>query len=70
MAMLKEAQVAPMLGVSIPTLRGWRHRHMGPSYVKLSGRAVRYDSSVIQAWIESQTVETAHPPVKLAKRAE
>jgi hypothetical protein len=32
MALLKEAQVEQHLGVSMPTLRSWRCRGIGPAY--------------------------------------
>ena len=36
-----EREVAARLGISAVTLRAWRHRGIGPAFVRL-GRAVRY----------------------------
>lgn len=53
-ALLKESQVAEHLGVSLPTLRSWRSRGIGPAYVKL-GRGkkspVRYHHRDLEAYI-------------------
>jgi DNA-binding transcriptional regulator YiaG len=38
---LTETQAAEHLGLSIATLRAWRHRAKGPRFVRF-GRAVRY----------------------------
>lgn len=49
-ALLKER-----LGVSftIQTLANWRVAKRGPAYLKI-GRAVRYNISDVEAWIEAQ----------------
>ena len=38
---LTEREVADLLGLSVATLRAWRHRGQGPRFLRL-GRAVRY----------------------------
>lgn len=52
--LLKESQVAERLGVSMPTLRSWRSRGIGPAYVKLgTGKKspVRYDHRDLEQYI-------------------
>ena len=44
--LLKETQVAELLGVSVMTLRKWRSERRGPAYIKL-GRSVRYSPKEI-----------------------
>lgn len=39
---VNEKKAAQTLGVAVQTLRNWRHLGKGPSYLKLSGRLVRY----------------------------
>lgn len=56
--LLTEKQAAPVLGVSVPTLQGWRFRGVGPKYRKL-GRAVRYAMEDLQAFADDCVVETA-----------
>ena len=51
-ALLTEKELAPLLSVSLPTLRAWRLKRQGPGFVKL-GSAVRYRPSDIQDWIAS-----------------
>jgi predicted DNA-binding transcriptional regulator AlpA len=38
---LTEREVSDLLGLSVATLRAWRHRGQGPRFLRL-GRAVRY----------------------------
>ena len=48
--LLNERQVADLIGVSVATIRHWRHRGKGPSYLKI-GPLVRYDPRAIQRWL-------------------
>jgi predicted DNA-binding transcriptional regulator AlpA len=48
--LLGEAEAARILGLSVKTLRRWRWAGQGPGFRKL-GRAVRYASSDLQAYI-------------------
>ncbi|MBK9171069.1 MAG: hypothetical protein IPM24_26920 [Bryobacterales bacterium] len=51
--LLKEADVAEMLGVSILTLRKWRCYGKGPEFRRLARRVVRYPSAGILRYVES-----------------
>ena len=50
---LTEVEVAKLLNISRRTLQGWRLRGEGPSFEKF-GRLVRYNRSVLDAWIGGQ----------------
>lgn len=54
---LKETELAEIYGLSVKTLQGWRHRHIGPPYLKI-GRSVRYDPDAVDAYFAAKTVET------------
>ena len=49
---LTEHEVASRLGLSVTTLRAWRLKSKGPSFVRF-GRAVRYLEGDLQRFVES-----------------
>ena len=52
--LLTENAVAARLGLSPATLRNWRVNGLGPPFVRLSRRAVRYEAEVVDEWIASR----------------
>lgn len=48
---MNEIAAAKLLGLSVATLRAWRHRQRGPRFVKF-GRSVRYLVPDLEAFIE------------------
>ena len=54
---LTESQVAEQLGLSVATLRAWRHRGRGPRFVRF-GRAVRYLPADLDAFVRASAVDT------------
>ena len=50
--LLDETKAARILGLSVKTLRRWRWAGKGPAFRKI-GRAVRYASSDLEAFIVS-----------------
>jgi predicted DNA-binding transcriptional regulator AlpA len=52
--LLKEAEVADFLNVSVLTLRRWRWQRRGPRFVKL-GRAVRYRPEEVEDFVRCGT---------------
>jgi len=52
--LLTENEVAARLGLSPATLRNWRVKGLGPPFVRLSPRAVRYEAEVVDEWIASR----------------
>ncbi len=49
--LLTEGAVATRLSLSPATLRNWRVKGLGPPFVRLSLRAVRYQAEVVDEWI-------------------
>ncbi len=48
--LLSEHEAASLLGISLPTLRRWRYRRRGPSFVRFR-RTIRYRRADIVAFI-------------------
>jgi predicted DNA-binding transcriptional regulator AlpA len=53
---LNTAQAAEMLGVQPATLRGWKSQRVGPPFIQLSPRCVRYAESDIRLYAEERRV--------------
>ena len=53
----REKTVSEKLQVSVQTLRNWRHKGVGPPYVKL-GRAVRYDLQQVSEFLDDHKIAT------------
>ena len=53
---LTERQVAEQLGLSVATLRAWRHRGKGPRFLRL-GRSVRYLPADVDEFVRASTVD-------------
>ena len=54
---LTEREVAERLGLSVATLRAWRHRSKGPRFLRL-GRSVRYLPSDVDEFVRASAVDT------------
>ena len=52
-----ERQVAEQLGLSVATLRAWRHRGKGPRFLRL-GRSVRYLPADVDEFVRASAVDT------------
>ena len=50
--LLTEKEVSAEYGVKIKTLQMWRWRRQGPAFIRISSRAVRYERSEIEAWLD------------------
>jgi excisionase family DNA binding protein len=53
---LTETQVAEQLGLSVATLRAWRHRGRGPRFLRF-GRAVRCFQSDLNDFVRASAVD-------------
>lgn len=51
-------QVAGRLDVSIRTLADWRRRKTGPVYLQISYRTLRYPSTRLEEWLQTQLKTT------------
>ena len=56
--MLNQEEAARFLHVQPRTLESWRQRRIGPRFVRYSLRCVRYRSQDLQAWLDSQSIDT------------
>lgn len=54
--MLTPTEVCELLSVTPETLRMWRKRRQGPSYVKLGHRTVRYWKHDVEAWVATKGI--------------
>jgi len=58
--LLSQRQVALRLGVSARTIEGWRARGVGPPFLRLSARAVRYRAVDLEQWLDQRRVADEH----------
>jgi hypothetical protein len=56
--MLNQEEAAQFLHVQPRTLESWRQRRIGPRFVRYSMRCVRYRAQDLQAWLDSQSIDT------------
>jgi predicted DNA-binding transcriptional regulator AlpA len=63
--LLSDRELAAELRLSQQTLQLWRMRGIGPAFVKLSPKCVRYRRSAVVAWLESRAANSTadHPHV-------
>lgn len=59
-SMLGERAAAQLLGVTPSCLRTWRARRMGPPYLRLAKRAIRYQLADLLLWASTRRVEPNH----------
>ena len=53
---LNTAQAAELMGISPATLRGWKAQRIGPPFIQLSPRCVRYDERDIRQYVNERRV--------------
>jgi predicted DNA-binding transcriptional regulator AlpA len=58
---LTEREVSELLGLSVATLRAWRHRGQGPRFLRL-GRAVRYLPADLEDFVRASAVDAGTEP--------
>lgn len=51
--LISEVEVALLLGIAIATLRNWRAKKIGPRWLKIGERAVRYRQGDVEAFIDA-----------------
>lgn len=61
--LLRAEQAAEFLGISLRTINAWRMRRVGPPWIKMSARAVRYAPSALRAWLDAHAVQPSSPDV-------
>lgn len=50
--LLIDTDVAALIGASLQTVRNWRYLGVGPRFVRLGRRMVRYQPADLQAFID------------------
>jgi hypothetical protein len=53
---LTPVETAAVLKTQPRTLESWRYRGVGPAFIRLSGRAIRYRRSDLEKWLIAQRV--------------
>ena len=53
--LLKDREVAAMVGVSVATVRRWRLLRRGPQYLKI-GVLIRYRQESVRQWLDAQPI--------------
>ncbi len=56
--LIREGDAARILSLSKATLQAWRARKVGPSFVVLSRKAVRYRLAELQEFVRQREVAT------------
>lgn len=54
--LLTAADVAELIGVAPGLLAEWRSRRVGPPFLKLSHKVVRYDPATVRKWMAARQV--------------
>lgn len=54
-ALVPPAALAEFLGTTTGALAQMRYRGVGPKFIKLGGKAIRYRESDVSAWLDQQT---------------
>ena len=66
-SLITEADAARFLNLSVHTLRAYRSRGGGPSYVRISSRCIRYRRSGLRDWAEMRIrISTADEGTEVA----
>jgi len=55
---VNEVEAAKILSLSVQTLRNWRGKMIGPQYIKLSNRCIRYRVVDIQDFVQQHLIMT------------
>lgn len=56
--LMTTAQAAQILKISPRTLEAWRLQGIGPNYIRISGRCIRYTNSALDEWLQAQTCKS------------
>jgi predicted DNA-binding transcriptional regulator AlpA len=69
-AMLREGDAAALVGFTPRALQDWRRRGVGPRFVKVSSRGVRYRKKDLLEWCASKVHASTSDPGRCAEAAE
>ena len=54
---LSETGAGQLVGVVGHTMRKWRQLRIGPPYIQVSGRCIRYRKADVLRWLEQRRVQ-------------
>lgn len=69
--LLSTAEAAELLGLQVQTLRAWRMKGKGPSYIRYGGRQGRvfYSQGDVENWLAERTYDsTSHESIATARK--
>lgn len=58
--MMSIDELAEVLGVSAPTIRGWRRAGEGPPAYRIGGQ-LRYSTADVAAWLATRRIKPGDP---------
>lgn len=53
---MDEKDAAVFIGVSQKTLQTWRSRRMGPPYIRIARKCIRYRETDLKAFVDARVV--------------
>jgi hypothetical protein len=53
---INDVQAAKLMGLSRQTLANWRHKCIGPEYIKLNARCIRYELKSLERYMSQHRV--------------
>lgn len=53
---VSEREISNLTGISVQTLRNWRHLRRGFPYIKVAPRFIRYDINQVEAFMEARKI--------------
>lgn len=54
---MTEKDAAVFIGVSVKTLQTWRSRRVGPAYIRIAPKCIRYREADLVAFVDSHLVK-------------
>jgi len=58
---IKDTKVSEITGIGVQTLRNYRHKGIGPSFIRI-GRSIRYSIEDVMDYMNSRKVQTKDLP--------
>jgi hypothetical protein len=63
---LTDVEAAAFLGVKPQTMRTWRHKNIGPRFIRVSRNVIRYMAKDLEAFMADRIVEPNQPDLEPA----
>ncbi|HEY7087255.1 MAG TPA: helix-turn-helix domain-containing protein [Tepidisphaeraceae bacterium] len=57
--LMTEAEFCELTGIRPQTATNWRCRRVGPPFIRLGNRTVRYDRAEVLEWLKDSRVKTS-----------